>query len=284
MLNPSDRVRLRKEFRSLPDSDPLAKWDAASQWLSQFDDSDRWAIVLIEGDRGTDSAVNRSPAVTIGFVLECVWRADWVTFDEVDSYQRLLAGFKSIPDPLPTTGSPTTYWEGAWIFEAQPRHQRRKSLQERRAQQGQALPQDESSPRLDLSLSVGECSPQQLMEALMLQSGRWNNFDPEPILTDLYQNRHLWLSFMLLPLIAEDEASSRLYSNLGLALRDLRGRWHADTLYIWSKNDDCVYPLVDFGKAWLADDVQVMDRDRASVFIGYGGCEDPPPVVIYWWD
>lgn len=33
----------------------------------------------------------RNPCVTIGFVLECVWRSDWVAFDEVDGRERLLA-------------------------------------------------------------------------------------------------------------------------------------------------------------------------------------------------
>lgn len=75
---------------------------------------------------------DRYPCVTIGFILECVWRSDWVAFDEEDGYQRLLAGFKDILKPLPTVGSPTTYWRGAWIFEAQLRNKRRKTLKERR--------------------------------------------------------------------------------------------------------------------------------------------------------
>jgi hypothetical protein len=264
-----------KEMRKTPEGDLLAKWEAASQWLSHFEDSDDWAIVLMDGDR--------NPSVTIGFVLECVWRSHWVTFDEADGYQRLLTGFNQIPETLPAFGNPKIYSRGAWVFEAQPRHKRRKTLQERRGGRDR-LEQDAPASRLDLSLPVGECTPQQLMEAMVLQGGRWNNFDPEPILNDLYRHRDLWLSYMMLPLIAEDEKSGRLYSNLGLLLRDLGHRWHADTLYIWSRDDDCVYPLVDFGKTWMADDVQVMDRDRASVFIGYGGSENPPPVVVYWWD
>lgn len=275
MVSPSERVRLMKEIRKSPESDPLAKWQAVCEWLSWFEDSDRWAIVLLDSDR--------NPCVTTGFILECVWRSHWVVFDEVDGYKRLLAGFKEIPEPLPTSGSPTNYWRGAWIFEAQPRNKRRKTLKERRSSQ-ESRHQDQPAVRLNLDLPVGQCTPQQLMEALMLQSGHWNNFDSELILADLDQNRHLWLNFMMLPLIGEDEDSNRLYSNLGYALRDLRHRWHADTLYVWSRDDDCVYPLVDFGKTWMADDVQVMDRDRAAVFIGYGGSNDPPPVVIYWWD
>jgi hypothetical protein len=30
--------------------------------------------------------------------------------------------------------------------------------------------------------------------------------------------------------------------------------------------------------------IALMDGDRVSVFIGYGGYENPPPVVVYWWD
>lgn len=71
-------------------------------------------------------------------------------------------------------------------------------------------------------------------------------------------------------MIEEDEDSNRLYINLGYyALRYLGYCWHADTLYVWGRDDDCVYLLVDFSKAWMADAVQVIDRDRASVFIGY---------------
>lgn len=269
-------MRLRKEFRQQKEGDPFVKWSAASQWLTQFDDSDNWAIVLMDGDR--------NPCVTIGFVLECVWRSDWVAFDEVDGRERLLAGFKEIPESLPTIGAPTNYSRGAWIFEAQKRNERYKTFKERRAGWGRSRRQEEPKIRLNLEQTVGQCTPQQLMEALMLQGGRWNNFDPEPILEDLYQNQDLWLQFMMLPLIGESEQSNRLYSNLGLALRDLGYRWHADTLYVWSSDDDCVYPLVELGKTWMADDVQVMDRNRASMFIGYGGSDDPPPVVIYWWD
>lgn len=188
--------------------------------------------------------------------MESIWRSDWVAEDEIDSRERLLAGFRDIPEPLPTSGVPTNYWRGAWIFEAQLRNKRHKTLKERRTNQESHQP----AVRLDLALAVGQCTPQQLMEALMLQSGRWHNFDSELILADLDQNRHLWLNFMMLPLIGEDEDSNRLYSNLGYALRDLRYRWHADTLYVWSKDDDCVYPVVDFGKAWMADDVQVMEK------------------------
>lgn len=101
MVTPSKRVRLIKGMRKPPAGNPLAKWEAVSQWLSQFEDSDQWAIVMMDGDH--------YPCVTIGFILECVWRSDWAVFDQVDGYQRLLAGFKDISEVLPTLGSPTTY-------------------------------------------------------------------------------------------------------------------------------------------------------------------------------
>ncbi|MEG5211496.1 hypothetical protein [Microcoleus sp. ARI1-B5] len=62
MFTPSDRVRLMKEMRKSPSGDLLAKWEASSQWLSRFEDSDDWSIALMDGDR--------TPCVTIGFVLE----------------------------------------------------------------------------------------------------------------------------------------------------------------------------------------------------------------------
>lgn len=92
MLSPSERVRLMKEMAIAPQGNQLAKWEAVSQWLSEFEDSEQWAIVIMDGDR--------YPCVTLGFILECVWRSHWVAFDELDGYQRLLAGFKDIPEPL----------------------------------------------------------------------------------------------------------------------------------------------------------------------------------------
>lgn len=275
-MNPSERVRLRKEMRQVPDVDPALKWEGTSNWLKQFEDSDRWALVMLDGDR--------YPCVPIGFILECVWRSHWVASEEVDGGQRLVTGFGGMPETLPKAGSAQNYSRGAWVFEAQLRVQRHKPLAEQRPRVLRRFSPDSTPSRLDLSTPVGQCNPQQIMEALIVGQGRWNCFDPEPILNDLYSNTHLWIHFMMMPLIAEYEGSNYLYSNLGLTLRDLSDRWHADTLYIWTRDDDCVYPLVDFGKAWSADDVQVMDRDRASAFIGYGGCEDPPPVVVYWWD
>jgi len=40
-----------KEMRKSPEGDLRAKWEAASQWLSRFEDSDDWSIALMDGDR-----------------------------------------------------------------------------------------------------------------------------------------------------------------------------------------------------------------------------------------
>lgn len=269
-------------WRKKSTSNSQVKWQVASEWLSQYEDTDQWALVLIDDEVSSALLRERQQGIPVGFILECVWRSNWVAFDEVGGRSRLLTGFQTIPNPLPQSGSPQNYARGAWIFEAQLRSERVKPLDDRR--QSGYLADRASTVRVDHQMLVKDCQPQQLMEALMLSQGKWNCCDPAQILTDLYAHSQLWINYMMLPYVSVSEGSDRLHSNLGYLLRDISSYWHADTLYVWSQDDDCVYPLMDFGQAWSADDVQVMDRDRASRFIGYGGAIDPPPVVIYWWD
>ncbi|MEG3850073.1 hypothetical protein QT971_22605 [Microcoleus sp. herbarium19] len=49
----------------------------------------------------------------------------------------MLAGFNEIPEPLPAVGAPKSYSRGAWVFEAGPRNERRKTLVERRGGRGE---------------------------------------------------------------------------------------------------------------------------------------------------
>ncbi|GET37827.1 hypothetical protein [Microseira wollei] len=134
--------------------------------------------------------------------------------------------------------------------------------------------------RLDLSKPIGECSTQELLEALMLQRGRFNLFDAERVLHDLYANRNLWISFFMGPQIVED--AEYCLNGLFRTLRSISYRWHADTLYVHAQDDDCVYPLVELGKVWQCDDVEVFDRKRTGELMGRYPA--PSPVVVYWWD
>lgn len=126
---------------------------------------------------------------------------------------------------------------------------------------------------------VGECSTQELLEALMLQAS-FNQFNPKQVLSDLYAHPDLWTHFLMGPQIIEREKFCRI--GLFMALRDIGYRWHADTLYIHSRDDECVFPLIELGKTWKCDDVEVFDRERTSSLMGM--YPDPAPVVAYWWD
>jgi hypothetical protein len=87
---------------------------------------------------------------------------------------------------------------------------------------------------------------------------------------------------MMLSYVSISEGSDHLHSDLGHLSRDIGSYWHADMMCVGSQDDDCAYPLVNFGQAWSADDVQVINRDRASRLISYGDAGDSPLIVIYW--
>lgn len=136
------------------------------------------------------------------------------------------------------------------------------------------------SDRLDLAKPIGECSTQELVEALMLHRGDYNLFDAEQVLADLYSNRDLWVSFFMGPLIVEHE--DYCLNGLFLILRDILHQWHGDTLYVHCRQDECVFSLLVLGKAWKCDDVQVFNRERTGHLMGWHPA--PPPVIAYRWD
>ncbi len=51
---------------------------------------------------------------------------------------------------------------------------------------------------LDLAKPVGDCSPQDLVAALMLKAA-FNPFGPKQVLSDLYAHREWWKSFVVEP-------------------------------------------------------------------------------------
>ncbi len=131
---------------------------------------------------------------------------------------------------------------------------------------------------LDFNQPVGDCSTQELLEALMLHANL-NNFNPMQILSDLHANPDLWISFFMGPSIRTGEEIDKC--GLFQAIRDIRRRWNVDTLYVYTREDDCVFPLVDFGKKWQAGNVEVFDRLRTGYLMNQHPA--PPPVVAYWW-
>ena len=128
---------------------------------------------------------------------------------------------------------------------------------------------------------VGECSTQELLFALMLQRGKVNLFNSEQVLEDLYTHQDLWISFFLGPQVVEHADYCR--NGLFLILRDINRQWHADTLYVHCRDDECVFPLIELGKSWQCDDLEVFDRKRVASLMGVYPSK-LPPVLAFWWD
>ena len=86
---------------------------------------------------------------------------------------------------------------------------------------------------VDLTKSVGDCSPQELIAALILKAA-FNQFNPKQVLSDLYAHQEWWKSFVMGPPLPE-EAEDPL-DRILLTLRDLGYRWKADTLCVLTRN------------------------------------------------
>lgn len=156
-------------------------------------------------------------------------------------------------------------------------------------------------------------SPQELFAALVWQR-RFNEFDGEEVIADLSQHPDLWVSFLFTkPIFAPDEGGlsfSGLLDTL-LAMASYRPMpetsiihfvaYPADTLYILTQNQDTtVSRLLDLGKKWRADSVDVCDgtneeygwRLKRRLMTRLEGAlygeqvqQDRDAVVIsYWWD
>ena len=153
-------------------------------------------------------------------------------------------------------------------------------------------------------------SPQELFAALVW-SRRFNEFDGQEVITDLVNHPELWASFLFLkPIFAPDENGLSFNGVIDtlLAMANYRPMpetsmirfvpYPADTLYILTVNrDTIVTQLVDLGKKWRADSVDVCDgtseefgwrlkrRLLARLERGLCGESDRDAVVVsYWWD
>ena len=160
-------------------------------------------------------------------------------------------------------------------------------------------------------------SAQELLSALVWQR-RFNEFDGEEVITDLSHNLDLWHSFLFAKAIyAPTDEGGLSFANLVttlLALANYRPlpetsrvqfiSYPADTLYVLTENQETlVTQLIDLGKKWRADSVEVIDRHneeyghytqfrlRESLakkdksLLNQSNFERLDAVVVaYWWD
>jgi len=156
-------------------------------------------------------------------------------------------------------------------------------------------------------------SPQELFAALVWQR-RFNRFNGEEVITDLSQHPNLWVSLLFTkPIFASDPdglSFSGVIDTL-IAMANYRPMpetsiihfvaYPADTLYILTENlDTTVSQLLDLGKKWRADSVDVYDGTSeeyglrlkrrllarlTEAFDDESGKQVRDAVVIsYWWD
>ncbi|WP_414756522.1 hypothetical protein [Anabaena sp. CCY 9910] len=164
-----------------------------------------------------------------------------------------------------------------------------------------------------IQLIAQSYSPQELFAALVWQR-QFNRFNGEQVITDLASRTDLWASFLFTkPIFAPDEnglSFSGVIDTL-LAMANYRPMseasiiyfvaYPADTLYILTQNEDTkVSQLLDLGKKWQADSVEVTDGTNEEYAFGLqrrlktrleGGLlgenvqQDSDAVIItYWWD
>ena len=155
-------------------------------------------------------------------------------------------------------------------------------------------------------------SPQELFAALVWQR-QFNEFNGEEVITDLSNHPSLWVSFLFTkPIFAPDKEGlsfSGLIDTL-IAMANYRPMpensmihfvaYPADTLYILTVNQDIIVSqLLDFGKKWRADSVDLCDgtneeyglrlnrrllsRMEGSLW-GEGNQDRDAVVIYYWWD
>ena len=156
-------------------------------------------------------------------------------------------------------------------------------------------------------------SPQELFAALVWQR-RFNEFNGEEVVRDLSQHSHLWASFLFTkPIFAPDEnglSFGGLVDTL-LAMANYRPMpesstihfvaYPGDTLYILTENQDTIVSqLLDLGKKWRADSVDITDGNNEEYGLRLGrqlrmrleaGLEGESlwqqrdaVVITYWWD
>ena len=160
------------------------------------------------------------------------------------------------------------------------------------------------------------CTAQEMFAALVWQR-QFNNFDGKQVVSDLVNHCDLWSSFLftrqIFPTDNEGFSFSGL-SNILISMANNRQQnkikivrrsvysvcvaYNADTLYVLTKNRDAIITrLIDFGKKWNTDSVEVFDGrsnqklsvpasislSRSLITTQKNEREDGA-VVSYWWD
>jgi hypothetical protein len=155
-------------------------------------------------------------------------------------------------------------------------------------------------------------SPQELFAALVWQR-QFNQFDGEQVIIDLATHTDLWASFLFTkPIFAPDENGLSFGGVIDtlLAMANYRPMpetsiihfvaYPADTIYILAENQDTkVSQLLDLGRKWQADSVEVTDgtnedysfrlqrrlKSRLEALWGEEVRQDRDAVIVtYWWD
>ncbi|MGL5834249.1 MAG: hypothetical protein ACRC1Z_13590 [Waterburya sp.] len=164
--------------------------------------------------------------------------------------------------------------------------------------------------------AIAECYTAQELFAALVWQRRFNEFDGEEIIADLAAHSHIWKSFLFFKPIYTVDKDGLSFNGVVetlLAMANYRPmpetsiihfvRYPADTLYILAENQDfIVSQLIDFGKKWRADVVDVCDgsndnsqedwnsRDYVSIRLqnglwGEDFKKDRDAVIVsYWWD
>ena len=156
-------------------------------------------------------------------------------------------------------------------------------------------------------------SAQELFAALVWQR-QFNQFNGEEVILDLSNHPELWASFIFSKPIFAPDADGLSFSgviDILLAMANYRIMsenrdvssfiYHADTLYILTENQDTIVSqLMDLGKKWQADSVEVTDgtnsdygwklqrrlrtRLEGALFGEQVEQSRDAVVISYWWD
>ena len=161
----------------------------------------------------------------------------------------------------------------------------------------------------NIQLAAESCSAQELIAALVWQR-QFNEFDGKQVVRDLISHSDLWSSFLFTKQIFSADRQGLTDTLVSMANNRYqkieKNNWGvycyfaaypADTLYILTKNQDAlVIQLVDLGKKWQADSVDIYDSQNNGELTKYESIVLSRALIIpdegirdavlikFWWD